>query len=160
VLFIEPLDSQTWFREIEALLDRARRSLIDVEEQLRHAYHLMQMAPSPIREIIRPACDESRFEQLLDCAAFESAALALIPEPLKYSIARECDTRVLAAVALPGDDTGHFSAADGCASALLQAWALSIASLKAGRVAQSPDSSASEAHLSSPKDGFLRSAGI
>lgn len=82
------------------------------------------------------ACDEVKFEQFLACEAFESAVLALVPAPLKYSAARGCDTVVLATVALPGDDTGNFAAAEEFASALLQAWVRSVMALEPKHVAR------------------------
>lgn len=134
--FIKPLDAATWFRAINSFSERARESAFDLEDQLRHAYHLMQMAPLPIRQIVKPACDEVKFEQFLACEAFETAVLALVPAPLKYSAARGCDMLVLATVALPGDDTGNFAAAEEFASALLQAWIRSVMALEPENVAR------------------------
>lgn len=159
--FIEPLESGTWFRTIDSLSHRSRRSAGDLEEQLRHAYHLAQMAPLPIREVVQPKCDEVRFEQFLACGAFESAALALIPAPLKYSVARGYDTMVLATVALPGDDTGNFASAEEFASALLQAWVRSVMALQPQSAGGLFPEGAAETDADWPwaqMDGFRRSA--
>ena len=142
MFFIDPLEPEAWFRAMGALSERARRSAADLEEQLRHSYHLLQMTPLPIREIIDPPCDEIDFERFLACGAYETAALSLIPAPLKYSAARGEGPMVVATVALPGDDVGTFASSESIGSALLQAWAQSMASLEPGAEAHSRKASA------------------
>lgn len=87
---IEPLEPGMWFEHTAKLLERFKSSKDDedLEAALRRAYFLLQLAPRPLREFLRPAISESRFEAFIDVGAFDSAAIGLIAEPAAIEVAR------------------------------------------------------------------------
>jgi hypothetical protein len=91
---IEPLDAAMWFRRIEMI---ANRELGSVENALRHASHLMLLAPAPFRQHVGPAVDEQRFEALLDCGEFDTAARYLVARPSALTTGRAADTNAITA---------------------------------------------------------------
>lgn len=84
---IEPLEPDLWFAAL-AQLSRRRAAAAGggVETLLRHAYHLVQLAPAPLRTVVRSDLDEVSFEALLECEAFDSAAMALVGPPAGFTL--------------------------------------------------------------------------
>ena len=127
---IEPLEAETWFRAFRALGVRASGTPNDLEAQLRHAYHLVQLVPHPLQEIIRVDCDEEKFEAFLTCEAFCSAALSLVSPPLGYSITQFEDSQIRASITLPGRENGTVANGSTLGRALLKAWTQCLISLE------------------------------
>ena len=82
---IEPLVPSLWFERIEKI---ANGHLGAVENALRHAAHLVQLAPTPFRAAVRLGVDEKGFEALLDAGDFDNAAHHLIGQPAALSVER------------------------------------------------------------------------
>ena len=80
---IEPLVPSLWFERIEMV---AGGHLGTVENTLRHAAHLLQLTPTPFREVVRLGIDEEGFEALLDAGDFDTAARHLVGQPTALSI--------------------------------------------------------------------------
>ena len=59
---VEPLDSNLWFERLEAM---ARGDLGTLENSLRHAFHLVQLAPTRFRRSVHSKLEEDSFEALL-----------------------------------------------------------------------------------------------
>ena len=76
---LEPLSSEIWFDRVELI---ATGALAGVEQSLRHAYHLQQIAPLALRESIQPAIGEADFEELLASEDFGAAARSLVGKPM------------------------------------------------------------------------------
>lgn len=82
-MYVEPLDAAIWFRQIEKI---ARGKLPGMEQSLRHASHLLQLTPTPFRQVIRLAIDEDAFEAMLEAGEFDSAARHLIAQPAALAV--------------------------------------------------------------------------
>lgn len=92
---IEPLDSVLWFQRIEVIASGE----LSIENSLRHASHLLQLAPAPFRHIVRLAIDEQRFEALLEAGHFNLAARHLVAQPTALVVERGPDrTKIVAAI--------------------------------------------------------------
>jgi hypothetical protein len=75
---LSPIDADLWFGRLAMI---ARGELRSLERSLRHAFHLVQLAPEEFRRSVRPAADEPSFEALLDACQFHEAASLLIHYP-------------------------------------------------------------------------------
>ena len=134
---IEPLNAEVWFDAIMKLQQRRKMaSAADLGRQLRHAYHLQQLTPLPLRALIRPTCDEETYEGFLERGAYERAAGALVGLPLSYT-ARVIDKHwAEAAVGLPGDTPPILLRAPNRSSAVLGAWLCCLEKLKVSTLAK------------------------
>jgi hypothetical protein len=135
---IEPLDPQSWFRALGKMAERVGEASSDQHESLlRHAFHLLQLAPRPLRSLVRTDLTEAQYEQLLDCEAFESAAVGLVGHPMTYAIFRLKADLFEAQASLPGPARPILVRAPTLALALLAAWAQCLVALEAGSVPRS-----------------------
>lgn len=75
---IEPLETGLWTQRIGQLAGWPVADQAGMERILRHAFHLVQLAPRPLRHLIHCTCAEGEFETLLEAGAFDAAALRLI----------------------------------------------------------------------------------
>jgi hypothetical protein len=131
---IEPLEPELWLAALARLAQRQIKAAeSEVESLLRHSFHLLQLAPRPLKGMVRCELDEKAFESLLECGAFDSAAVALVAQPAGfelYCLPGSPEHVVEASVSLPGQSgpPGIASGA-GIASALVGAWASCLASL-------------------------------
>jgi len=133
---IEPLEPATWFRAIARLERwRVRSTEDELDRLLRHTFHLIQLAPRPLRSIIRSDLSEARLEMLLECQAQESAAMGLVGQPMRYGLARLTTGHFEAKVWFRESAEPKKAHSTSLASALLGAWTESIVSLEA-RAAQ------------------------
>ena len=129
----EPLEPQAWFRALGKLAERVTDAPTDQHETLlRHAYHLLQLTPRPLRRLVRPDLTEKRFEELLDCGAFESAAIGLVGHPITYTIFRPESGLLEAQVHLPGPARPVMARAPSLTMALLAAWTQCLLALESG----------------------------
>ena len=80
---LDPLSSEIWFERIGLI---AAGVLAGVEQSLRHAYHLQQIAPRALRESIQPAIGEDDFEELLASGDFGAAARSLVGKPMSLDV--------------------------------------------------------------------------
>lgn len=128
---IEPLDARLWFEALERLARRLESEPVSaLERQLRHAYHLRQLAPRPLRTLLRPTCGEDEYEATLERGDLAGAAEALVGPPLTHSM-RRSGKEVEVAVFLPGNPLPMSFSAETFPSALLGAWLCSLQTLKA-----------------------------
>jgi hypothetical protein len=132
---IEPLEPELWFAALEQLSRRqAKAEDGSVENLLRHAFHLIQLASEALRTAVRCALDEDSFERLLDSEAFDSAAVALVGPPAGFALSCAVGNRhrvFHATVRLPGQLKPSGDArSESAARALLAAWANSLLALK------------------------------
>ena len=129
---VEPLEPRSWFRMIGKLADQLENAPSDRHEPLlRRAYHLLELAPRPLRGMIRSDLTEARYEQLLDCGALESAAVGLVGHPMTYEIARLGANLHEAEVRLPGQVKPALARGASAPMALLAAWTQCLVSLNA-----------------------------
>ena len=125
---VGPLDASLWFCRIEMI---ARRELA-IENSLRHASHLLQMAPLPLRPIVRLATDEDRFEALLDAGDFDAAARHLVAQPTALALEPSSDgTQVAAAISCVVLKRVITGVGETEATAILDAWTTCLLAIKA-----------------------------
>lgn len=129
---IEPLEPELWFQALERLSGMGPAA--ECAHMLRHAFHLVQLTPGPLKGIVRCEVSESEFEEFLDCGALDSAAIALIGSPMCFELACAlCDGQrtIEARVWLPAQTGRPSSAAGSCVhGALVGAWSNSLVSLR------------------------------
>jgi hypothetical protein len=117
---VEPLDPGLWFGRIEMI---ARGELRSVENALRHASHLLQLAPIPLRSVFDLTIDEETFEALLEVGQFDAAARHLVRRPAILAIGRDGDGPIEARISCPVLDRTTRATGDTEAETVLNAWA-------------------------------------
>jgi hypothetical protein len=130
----EPLEPEIWFAALEQLRRQQNRAIgAGVGSLLRQAFHLLQLAPRPLRAAIRCELDEDSFERLLDSEAFDSAAMALVGPPAGFALRCAVGNRhrvFEATVRLPGQARPPGEArSQNAARALLAAWTNALLAL-------------------------------
>jgi hypothetical protein len=124
----EPLATGLWFQRVAIA---ASGELGSVENSLRHAAHLVQLAPFSFRRVLPPLLDDDAFETLLEAGEFDTAARQLFAPPTTLLIETSADGSPLRAVIgcvilrRPVDGTGETAAA-----AILDAWAKWLVTLR------------------------------
>lgn len=125
---IEPLDAALWFERVEIIAAGA----FDLERSLRHASHLLQLTPYPLRHVVRLAIDEDSFEALLEAGELDAAARHLVAQPTALAIKNEGNGVLVEAsiscVILKRVVTGTGPTE---ADAILNAWASCLLALRA-----------------------------
>ena len=128
---IQPLEPELWFQALGKLAVRAVDTpAAESESLLRHAFHLLQLAPGPLKHMVRTELSESEYEHLLECEAFESAAIRLIGYPMTYTLMRCQADIVEAEVKLPDSSDAQPVRASNLALATIGSWAASLARLQ------------------------------
>ena len=116
------LDALTWFESL-ARLSAWTAMGAPLANSLRIAHHLARLAPPPYSTIVRCGPDEQAFEALIERAAFEAAATALVGTALSCEVlARSASGMATARVWLDGDAKEAEATEESPALALLQAW--------------------------------------
>ena len=123
---IEPLEASLWFARIELI---ARGGLGSVENSLRHAAHLMQLAPASFRPAAQWAADERAFEALLDAEDFDSAARCLV-DPEQLGLRAPNGRAAAARIACPLLDRVIDGVGGTIAAAVLDAWTKRLLALR------------------------------
>jgi hypothetical protein len=139
---IEPLAPEPWFSALERLALRQRTSGPQaIESMLRHGLHLVQLAPGPLKGIVRCETSEAAFEAMLEHGAFDAAAIALVSPPLSFEIGGTCvqgRRLVCACVNLTdSEDRGISASCNTVAGALVGAWASFLVELRRRSLAES-----------------------
>ena len=116
---IAPLCAELWFDRLEKL---AAGSLGSLERSLRHACHLLQLSPEPLRPYTNWQIDEAEFESLLEDGDLDAAALLLVAAPIALSFS-ENDSALRTAL-IKCEFLGQFvvGRGDTKAEAVLDAW--------------------------------------
>lgn len=69
-----PLSPELWLGRLSLLKKRVSTSSFDIEQALRHAFHLSLLALGPFADLLGASCDEDRFEHLLEKKQYYAAA--------------------------------------------------------------------------------------
>lgn len=124
----EPLPTGLWLQRVAIV---AAGELGSIENSLRHAAHLVQLAPVAFRRVMPPVLDEEGFEALLEAGDFDAAVRQLFAPPTTLLIETSADERPLRAIVgctilkRPVDGAGGTIAA-----AALDAWAKWLVTLR------------------------------
>jgi hypothetical protein len=124
---IEPLAPALWFRRIEMI---ARGELGPPERALRHAAHLLQLTPTPLRDIVRMSLEEESFEALLEARELDTAARHLIAQPTALTVKRESSGTVQAVISCVILKRAIQGSGETVASAVLDAWSTCLLALR------------------------------
>lgn len=116
---IEPLPSEEWFERIEMI---ANGELGSTENALRHAMHLLQLAPPEFRPSGYEAIDEETYEALLAAGDLEGVARRLVAVPTLAVATNSIPDGVEAAIRCKILNLTIFGKGDSAAAAILQAW--------------------------------------
>jgi hypothetical protein len=125
---ISPLAPALWFRRIEMIAGGELRS---VEHSLRHAAHLLQLTPTPLRQHVRLSLDEDGFEALLEAGEFDTAARYLVAQPTALSIDQEPSGPIRAVISCAVLNRAIHGRGETVAAAVLNAWTSCLLSLRA-----------------------------
>jgi hypothetical protein len=92
-----PLSPSIWYQRLHYIRQQIH-SIEDgiVEQLLRHAFHLTQLAPGPLKELLRPRISENAFERLMSTNNIDLASLTIISDFSTYFIQYEKNTRLYA----------------------------------------------------------------
>lgn len=124
----EPLATGLWFQRVAIV---AAGELGSIENSLRHAAHLVQLAPIAFRRVMPPVLEEDAFEALLEAGDFDSAARHLFDAATALLIETRADGSPLrAVVGCPILKRSVDGAGDSAAAAMLDAWARWLVSLR------------------------------
>lgn len=125
---IEPLIPSLWFKRIAMI---AAGEFGSLENSLRHAGHLLQLAPRPLRHVVRLDADEDTFEALLCAGDLDAAARRLVAQPMAFSIDEGDGTgTVQATIWCPIQGRAVGGRGDSIAAATLAAWSTCLLSLR------------------------------
>lgn len=124
---IEPLDAVLWFQRIEMIANGE----LSVENSLRHALHLLQLAPAPFRNVVRLEIAEWRFEALLESGRFNLAARHLVAQPTALVVERGPDrTKIVASISCVILQRVIRGTGETEAAAILDAWSSCMLGLR------------------------------
>jgi hypothetical protein len=124
---IVPLAPELWFRRIEMIAGGELRS---VEHSLRHAAHLLQLTPVPLRQQVRLSLNEDVFEGLLEAGEFDTAARYLVAQPTALSIDEDSGGPIRAVIRCAILKRAVHGTGDTVAAAVLDAWTVCLLSLR------------------------------
>ena len=129
---IEPLSAELWFARLRVIEEG---ELPGIQNSLRHAAHLAQLAPPPFRARLRLAVTEGEYESLLASEQFDHAARHLVNGIRILSTDDEHDggLRLVTVSCIVLDHTVIGRGAS-LASAILDAWANGLLVYEAGMV--------------------------
>jgi hypothetical protein len=100
----------------------ARGELPSMEHALRHAAHLLQLTPAPLRDAVHLALDEEAFEALLEAGEFDAAARHLLAQPTALSVDQDSHGLVRATISCAILKRAIHGTGETGASAVLAAW--------------------------------------
>jgi hypothetical protein len=108
---MERTDVEAWSETIKQLMFNCELKTSEPADLLVGTYHLLATGPRSICGPIRPKISRSELQQLLDCGAFESAALRLLSR-CSYMLSRSSEGLIIASVVIPASERDYsFNAA-------------------------------------------------
>lgn len=84
---IDPLPLDIWFQRLEWIeAQLTGTGSVACPRLLRHAFHMLELTPEPLRPFIKAEIAEKEFEALLAKELFEDAVVLLVVPPFKLSV--------------------------------------------------------------------------
>lgn len=125
---VEPLPKKLWLARIERI---AEGRFATLENALRHASHLLELAPLEFREFARPSISEEQFEALLTRGDLYAAARQLVAQAAALHVqAEEHGTGVVASISCAKHGRVISGSGPCAASAVLHAWTAYLLALR------------------------------
>ena len=124
------LSPGAWFDRIGWLGTELQSAKIDLESALRHAFHLLQLAPGPIDDMLGISISETQFEGWLEDGEWDVAARSLVANHLPISISKPDGHYVVRVEGLWFDASAERSAKSS-PRAILEAWLACIDDIRA-----------------------------
>lgn len=137
--WIEPLEPASWFAALQELgqsevnMNRGGSAAL-----LRRAFYLLQLTPGPLRGLLRHDLDEVTYERLLNCGAFESAALWLVGDTMLFELSRQSPAEFEARVWFLTQRERTWMKSESAAVALMRAWCQCLCTLRHAAEAGEP----------------------
>lgn len=117
---VEPLPRKLWLARVERI---AEGRFATLENALRHASHLLELAPLEFREFARPSISEEQFEALLTRGDVDAAARHLVAQAAALHVqAGEHGAGVVASISCAKLSRVTSGSGPCAASAVLHAW--------------------------------------
>lgn len=119
---IEPLEPVAWLTALDHLTRQTPRGEEALVRALRRAFHLVQLAPRPLRHVLASSATEADFEGFLAKGALLQAVEALVGEGLGSGMRTTAAGEVRAEVRFIDGTASAEASAPSAALALFAAW--------------------------------------
>jgi hypothetical protein len=126
---IEPLEPVAWLATLDSLARQVPIGEAALPPALRRGFHLVQLAPRPLRHILGSSVGEAEFEALLARGALLQAAEALVGQGLASSIRTAASGLVQAEVRFTDGTAVCRASGPTAALALFAAWCACLRTL-------------------------------
>ena len=109
---IKPLPTKLWLAQVTELLDSCEIMPASTQDKaVRRAFHLAQLSPYILRELVVPALTLDELENMLDAGASERAAAAIVGENASVQYIRGPPGLHAVRFTIGSDTPVHFAAA-------------------------------------------------
>ena len=134
---IQPLSPDLWLGRLGFLREHIFAGTIETEPALRHAFHLLQLAPGPFADMLGD-CDDDSFEHLLENKLYDAAAEKLTSSSFLDMSVNVPDGHARAKITSEVYDLRIEVVAKDKANAMLLAWLELILSIEKAALSPEP----------------------
>ncbi len=121
---LRPLPTELWLAEVTELLDACGTLLPDEEDQaVRRAFHLAELSPLILRQLLTPAVSFDEMERLLEKGETEQAATAVVGKSASVDHIGEGTSGTHAVTFTMGSDAPVRFSGPSSALAIIGGWA-------------------------------------
>ncbi|WP_202131654.1 hypothetical protein [Aurantiacibacter rhizosphaerae] len=134
---IEPLAPELWFERLGLLEASLSEKTKTIECALRHCYHLAQLAPGPVIQLVGCIPDESAFEELLEHERYRDAAERIASSDFFDLTVNVPDGHAVVKVSCPIFSSEAEAVATEASTTILLAWLRIMLEIQKGAQGQS-----------------------